>query len=566
MVGARRRAATLLFAAGTVTNLAVGRLAFALGLAAGLLAALAAQRGRWWLAAALSLATSLASPVAGCFLAIAWAAATIARRRRTGRLAPCCCAAATAAPIVVFAIAFPEGGTFPFRFPSLVVVLLTCALLLVAVPVRHYELRIGAAVYALVALGAFVVPTPLGGNVVRLGMFLTAPILVAVGAWSRRYLVLAALPLLLWWQWSPAIDGVARAARDPVDRRGLLHAAGRLPAAAAAAGEPDRDRLHAAPLRGGLRCAAVPLARGWERQLDMLDNPQFYEGRLDATTYHRWLVSNGVELVALPDAPLDPSAAAEAAIIAGAPSYLQPAWHDAHWRVWRVVGSSGLTSAGAELVARRGDEMTFDAHAPGPVLVRVRWTRFWSLDRPRLRRAGDRRLDEDRRPVAGDVHAPAGGPRRAPSLRRRRLCPHRLDGQRAGPASPHPGSAVSASQVGGVAPRRGERLRVTLIWSAPRRERPLKTGARFSRKARGPSVASFDDMTACRGLLDAEGLGLGHRLGLAEGGEDALDRERAVAGDALGDLPRLGERLAVGHDVVDEAELVGPLGGEVARR
>jgi hypothetical protein len=379
VIGARRRAATLLFAAGTVTNVAVGRLAFALGLAAGLLAALAGQRSRWWLAAVLSLATSLASPVAGCFLAIGWAATVIARPGRRNRLAPCWCIAAAGAPIAVFAIAFPEGGTFPFRFASLVVVLLTCALLLVVVPARHRELRIGTALYALVALGAFVVATPLGGNVVRLGMFVTAPIIVAVGASSRRYLVLVTLPLLLWWQWSPAIDGMARAARDPSTDQAYY-----TPLVDYLQQQPSPvSRVEVAFTKRHYEAAfvapVVPLARGWERQLDMLDNPEFYAGPLDATTYQRWLVSNGVQLVALPDAPLDPSAEAEAAVIASGPSYLQPVWHDDHWRVWRVVGSPGLTSGGAELVARRGDQMTFEATSPGPVLVRVRWTRFWSL-------------------------------------------------------------------------------------------------------------------------------------------------------------------------------------------
>ena len=73
--GARAGLASLLFAAGTVTNLAIGRLAFALGLALGL-AALAVGAGCWGVAAAngrartvaaaaLSCATALASPVAG---------------------------------------------------------------------------------------------------------------------------------------------------------------------------------------------------------------------------------------------------------------------------------------------------------------------------------------------------------------------------------------------------------------------------------------------------------------------------------------------------------------------
>jgi hypothetical protein len=375
---ARRRAATLLFAVGTVTNLAVGRLAFALGLAAALLAVLAAQRRRWWLAAALSVATSLASPVAGSFLAIAWAATALARRDRRRLVAAGSCAGAALAPIAAFAVAFPEGGTFPFRFGSLVVVLATCALLLALVPCEHRELRIGALLYAAAAVTTFLLPTPLGGNVARLGMYLAAPLLVAVGTWRRWTLLVAAVPLL-WWQWSPAVDGIARAAADPSTEEAYY--------------APLLDLLHSQPTpvsrievvftqrhyEAAFVAPVVPLARGWERQLDMLDNPQFYDGRLDASSYHEWLLASGVQLVALPDAPLDGSSEVEAAIIRSAPSYLEPVWHDQHWQVWRVAGSPGLTSAGAELVARDGDQMTFRASSIGPVLVRVHWTRYWSL-------------------------------------------------------------------------------------------------------------------------------------------------------------------------------------------
>ena len=49
-------------------------------------------------------------------------------------------------------------------------------------------------------------------------------------------------------------------------------------------------------------------------------------------------------------------------------------------------------------------------------------------------------------------------------------------------------------------------------------------------------------------------------LGVAHGLQDRLDRERAVGGDQVGDLVGLGQRLAVGDDVPDQAELLG-LGG-----
>ena len=53
----------------------------------------------------------------------------------------------------------------------------------------------------------------------------------------------------------------------------------------------------------------VPLARGWERQLDQKANPIFYDGEpLTASSYHDWLRENAVRWVALPNAPLDYSA------------------------------------------------------------------------------------------------------------------------------------------------------------------------------------------------------------------------------------------------------------------
>ena len=99
---------SLLFAAGTVTNLAVGRLAFALGLALGLAALLAGCR-RWPWAAGLSIATALASPVAGGFLLLAWAALAIGHRSRPAVLL----GAVTGVPVVAARARVPRGGRLP---------------------------------------------------------------------------------------------------------------------------------------------------------------------------------------------------------------------------------------------------------------------------------------------------------------------------------------------------------------------------------------------------------------------------------------------------------------------
>ena len=124
----------------------------------------------------------------------------------------------------------------------------------------------------------------------------------------------------------------------------------------------------------------APLARGWERQLDMTYNSLFYERRpLSAEAYHRWLVDSGVTWVALPDVPLDYSARAEARLLNGGLSYLQPVWHDAHWRLWRVEGSPSLATGSAQLVSVRPDGFVLDATAPGTTTVRLRYTSAWSV-------------------------------------------------------------------------------------------------------------------------------------------------------------------------------------------
>jgi hypothetical protein len=385
VAGARALAGSLLFAAGTVTNLAVGRLAFALGLALGLAALLAGRRRHWWIAAALSLSTALASPVAGSFLALAWLAAAMARsaHRRPG---PAALAGVSIAPVLAVAVLFPEGGTFPFRWPALLMVLVTCALAMVLVPPAAREIRAGVLLYAIASIGAFVVPSPVGANITRLGMYVLAPLLVALADHRRALVVI--LPALVWWQWSPALDGMLHSEDDPSTHPAYFQPlleylsertipVGRI--------EIPFTKRH---FEAAYVAPAVPLVRGWDRQLDMKVNPLFYEATLDAGAYHRWLLDNGVAFVALPDAALDRSAEAEAAVLRTEPTFLRPVWSGAHWRLWEVVDSPGLVSGPARLVRQTADTIELRATAAGEVVVRVRWTRYWSIDGPACVRPG----------------------------------------------------------------------------------------------------------------------------------------------------------------------------------
>jgi hypothetical protein len=367
---------SLWFALGTVINLIVGRTTYAFGVALGLAAIYALQHRRVVFAVVAALLCALASPLAGGFLAIvalAWAAS-----ERTQRLQALLVLAAALAPVAIIALLFPTAGSEPYEPWALIWDLSLC--LIVAVALRRYPTaRWGAACFALVAIGSYIVPSALGGNVSRLGQYVAGPLLACV-LLPRRRLVLAALSIpLLIWQWFPAVDGIAFAHTDPSTRASyyapLVSYLGDQSATIGRVEIPSTYRhweaAYVAP--------HVALARGWERQLDIAYNPIFYSQPLTVDSYHSWLHANGVKFVALPDARLDDSSLAERALIASGLPYLHEVWHDAHWRVWRVDDFTGLVDGPATLQAMSPDRLTLDVTGTNAVVVRVHATRHWAV-------------------------------------------------------------------------------------------------------------------------------------------------------------------------------------------
>lgn len=372
--------ASIWFAAGTVTNVAIGRLPFALGLTVGLAAVLAAQHHRPVLAGGFAAATSAASPVVSVFLAVvfaAWAFASAGRQRRTS----CWLVSAAVVPVLVVAALYPQGGMFPFRWGALLWTLAVCLITWSLVPAAHRLIRAAAVLYAVAALGAFFVPTPLGANVTRLGMYAAGPVLVALVP-LRRALLRLALPLVCFWQWSPAFDAMVRANDDPSIERQYHQ-----PLLEFLAGVPgELGRVEVVPTarhwEAAYVAAEMPIARGWERQLDMRFNELFYRPGLTAVEYEYWLRSDGVRFVAVPDVRLDDSGIEEAALIAAGPPFLSPVWSSAHWRVYEVRASTGLVDGPASLVAVGVDTIVLDVTGVGDVTVRVRSSAFWASDPP----------------------------------------------------------------------------------------------------------------------------------------------------------------------------------------
>ena len=212
--------------------------------------------------------------------------------------------------------------------------------------------RIGCTLTAAVCLGAFLVHSPLGANVGRLPFLLAAPLLVLGGSPRTRSAVLSvsiAVAVVASLQatqifkvaYATATDGSTQEAyyRDVVSY--LLAQPGgvrvEIPFTA-----QHWETAHVA--------GHIPIARGWERQIDRRLNPEFYdeEKPLDARIYHAWLLRNDVTHVALPDTVFDPSSAAEAQLIGSGLNYLEPVFRNRHWTVFVVEDWSGHGRRSAE--------------------------------------------------------------------------------------------------------------------------------------------------------------------------------------------------------------------------
>jgi hypothetical protein len=371
------------FGAATATNLFTGRLTFAFGLLPAMAMALALQRRKPWLAGALAVLTGLASPVAALFAALAGAAYALGLYARERRVRPALTgvwvAVAALAPVLMLSVAFPEGGIEPFTLATLWPIPAIALVFALVAPKDESTVRAGVLLYALGCIAAYELATPVGSNAARLGA-LVAGHLAALYWWRRRatWLLVAALPLL-WFQWQAPIRDVRTSANDPSVLvsyyRSLLSFLGRQ------SGPPFRVEIPFTKFHWETYDVAprFPLARGWERQLDIKYNHLFYGGALTPATYEAWLHKLAVRFVAVSDANLDYSAVKEEALIDAGLPYLHLVLQTANWRVYAVRDATPIVQGAANLTALGPSSVTLLARRPGRILVRVRFTPYWGL-------------------------------------------------------------------------------------------------------------------------------------------------------------------------------------------
>ncbi|MGW1888871.1 hypothetical protein ACWCP6_01225 [Streptomyces sp. NPDC002004] len=402
----------LLAAFGLWCDVASGRSTFALGVALGLAACsvlTGTARRPVPAGAALSALAALASPVAGLFLLVAGAGWLLAGDRGKA-------AAAGLPPVLVVGAAtllFPFGGVQPMATGDIWKPLLFGVLTALFAPRSWRALRGGAAVYAAGVVLTALVESPVGSNVVRLAELFAPAVLLAVCLVSglhpvRRAAFATALVLSLNWVSQHAVDVLRMSTPVPawaVDTRGVVAALDRLGA--------GRTRVEAVPARNHRETTAlaphVDLARGWNRQLDVERGPLFYDGSFSAEAYRDWLDHWGVGLVVLPHAAPDWAAEEEAALVRRGPAWLKPAWHDAHWSVFRVENAVPLVTAPARVVRSGAADVVVHVPRRGRVTVRIAYSpwlraggacveRAGAWTRLAAPRAGDYRISSSYRP------------------------------------------------------------------------------------------------------------------------------------------------------------------------
>jgi hypothetical protein len=129
--------------------------------------------------------------------------------------------------------------------------------------------------------------------------------------------------------------------------------------------------------RGG-----IALARGFYRQTDIVDNPIFYNGRLNATAYRLWLRAEAVDFVLLPSTELDPvGAPREASLLRSGTTGLTVAFRDRNWTIYRLRKPTPLiTGPGMARVSLFGHTRIGGVLSrPGRYLIRSHYMPYWKV-------------------------------------------------------------------------------------------------------------------------------------------------------------------------------------------
>ena len=393
-------------------SLLVGRLTFTVGSAAALTTLVAltlTHRSRWAVLVLGPVVTWAASPLAALFLGLAGVALLVRRRGGTDVIILTAMAAVTLAA----SLWLGQGGTMPASTGRELEGIAVCGV--VAILTKYPVVRIGALLAAAGLVLSLLVDTEVGLNAMRLPALFAAPVAVATSRVSMRLLLpaVAVIVALAPPLTADDVTAIGESSNNASYYAELNAELAHLPLTGRVEIPPTLQRWEAVYV-----AARFPLARGWMTQLDLGYNPLFFASGLSPGTYQAWLGDNAVQYVAVSDGALAEAGRAEARLVESGLAFLPQIWKGEHWTVYAVVHPTAIV-AGARLVSQDPVSVTFTESSPGTVQVRVRWSRWLTLDGPDgcLRRDGTWTEVTARRPGTYRI-----GSALAPG-RRRPLCP-----------------------------------------------------------------------------------------------------------------------------------------------
>lgn len=352
-----------------------GRVAFAVGTAFAAAAVLAVRKDHRWVAAAAGPLAALSSPVVAVLLVIGLSGVLLLIPAR--RVAAGTAAAAAALVLVGLGVLFGSPGAQPMDPADVRKLVLALVVMLLARPARYVTVPIVVSIVAYAVLAT--VPNAIGSNFHRM-VWVWLP--VAVVATARR-----TLPV------SVACIGIAVAtavANTVTDLRIAVS-----PAAATAQYAPLVEEIEG--LRGinAYRLEAVidgthdaayllldhaTLARGYETQADIRLDAVLWRSSLDAASYRRWLDDNAVGFVLLHRSV--PYASYESRLVARGLPYLRPIWTNPNWVLYRVRHAVPIVGEPGRAIDADQAQLTLATSRPGPVAIRVRWSRALEVAGP----------------------------------------------------------------------------------------------------------------------------------------------------------------------------------------
>lgn len=362
-------------AACQVADIMIGRVTYQCGLVCALGAALVLLSERRASGFVLAFLAGAASPVVTLGL-WTYAAAGLVRRRVGDAIV---IALASGAATAIISVYFADGGDMTFPTESLARAIAASALVIVLLPMRHNVIRLGAVLNLAVVIVAAAVDSPIGSNAERLGLIFAIPIVAAFVEWRTWIAAVAVIATLI--AQPPVTSEVYRLAGVPATHDSYYR-----PLVAAIHDHgPLTGRVEVPEINGhwdaALLAKHVPLARGWLRQVDKkLNDDVFFKNPPTATTYPRWLATNAVQYVAVPDAKLTPWGRREKALVDGWLPYLHKIWQDKHWTLYAVTGATPIVAPPAKLASMDAARIVVTAPHGTIVRIRIRWFRWTTLN------------------------------------------------------------------------------------------------------------------------------------------------------------------------------------------